>query len=760
MRKNHRLLKLAVAVAAASTGFGAYAEGLEEVIVTAQKRVESLQDTPLAVSAMNEQELRSYGIENLSDLSATVPSLQSYDFPTTSNNVALYMRGMGNPDSQTLTIDNPVGIYIDGVYMARTSGALLDILDLERVEVLRGPQGTLYGRNSTAGAVNFISAKPSEEFGGKLTAGIGNFGAWNVGASLDLPLSDNFRTKVAVMQSSIDGWVENTGANDVQGAASEDFNMKEQSAVRFAAQWTPSDTVTIDYTYDYTDLESTGMFYQGAVRDQTGAIVVPLDQLKRSEDTPYRHVLPTSPAENSGHGLTVSFDLNDNMTLKSITGYREMEERAIQNWGTVLFFATDVDWETEALSQELQLTGTAADGALNYIVGLYYFKEDGKKAETQYAIPFDAMGIPQGIDALLPSLANNSVFVGGSNLGQASFDTEVESKAVFAQATYSVADNFDVTAGVRYTEDERSALRAGGGFNCLNDQTGLPRDTSVSFCSGLNEIDYDNVDWVLVGDWQINDAMSVYARVATGFRAGGSAERAINFTQTFEPETAISYELGFKSELADRRVRLNAAIYQTTLEDYQLTINGPTAQTSALVEVFNVGEATFEGIELDITALLWEGATFSLNYSYLDSELDDLVVPQNSFLLSGAIDGNDRRGQDIADVTFSAVAPETAYTVALDQEFELSNAVVNLHVDYVYRDSQFSSPRGFEVSDLGMFNARASVDGIAIGGDAELSVGLWGKNLTDEEEAVYNLNGLGVQFNTPMTYGLDARITF
>lgn len=772
MRKHQRLLKLAVAVAAASTSIHAFSQELEEVIVTAQKRVESLQDTPLAVSAMNEQELRNFGIESLSDLSATVPSIQSYDFPTSSNNIALYMRGMGNPDSQTLTIDNPIGIYIDGVYMARTSGALLDVLDLERVEVLRGPQGTLYGRNSTAGAVNFITAKPGEEFGGKLSAGVGNHGAWNVGASLDLPLSDTFKTKVAVMQSNYDGWVDNKGANPVGDSPTENFYMKEQSAVRIGVQWTPTDTVTVDYSYDYADVDSTPMYYQPTVRNPvTQALVSPITSIKRAESTthlftqqPFNYVLPISTNENTGHNLTVSFELNDNMTLKSVSGYREMDEHAVQNWSDVLFFATDIDWGTESFSQELQLSGDVADGAVNYIVGLYYFKEDGKKAETQYAIPFDPVtGAPGGLDAL-GALSNSSILVGGSSLGQASFDTELESKAVFAQATWSVTDALDLTAGIRYTEDERSTLRLGmiNPGSCTNNQAGLGSDTSIQFCSGLNKIDYDNLDWVVVANYQVTENVSTYFRAATGFRGGGSAERAINYDQTFEPETALSYEIGVKSELFDRRVRANLAVYQTQLDDFQLTINGPTAQTAAFVEVFNVGEATFTGFELDVTALLWEGATATLNYAYLDSELDGLIVPQNSFLLAGFIPGStDQRGQDITNNTFNTAAPENAYTLGFDQAFELGESSLNVHIDYVYRDAINSQPaKGLEVPSLGQLNSRISWSGISLGNNAELEVGLWGKNLTDEEEPVYNLNNFGVQFNAPTTFGADVRVIF
>ena len=178
MRINQRGLLLATLLVAgpAPATAGAQHPRLEEVVVTAQKRVEPLQEAPLSVIALDESMLVNQGVATLADLSIQAASLQLYDFPTSSSNIALFLRGFGNPDSQTLTIDNPVGLYIDGVYISRTSGATLNLLDLERVEILRGPQGTLFGRNSSAGAVNFITAKPGAEFRGMVHAGTGNFG--------------------------------------------------------------------------------------------------------------------------------------------------------------------------------------------------------------------------------------------------------------------------------------------------------------------------------------------------------------------------------------------------------------------------------------------------------------------------------------------------------------------------------------------------------------------------------------------------------
>ena len=255
-----------------------------------------------------------------------------------------------------------MGLYIDGVYIARTSGATIDVLDLERVEILRSPQGTLFGRNSSAGAISFISKQPADEFEGKLEGGFGNFGSWDGGITLDVPIAPTLRTKLSYQASGIDGWMDNNGPNPVVGQPSEDFYQKEQEGYRLAVVWDATDKLTVNYSYDRAEIDSTAPYYQ---QDSSG----------RQEDTShlflgggaYKYVLPESDTIQSGHNLTVDWALSENVSLKSITGYREMEEYAIQNWSDTLFFATSVDWSTEAFSQEFQLLGSAFNDHLDYI---------------------------------------------------------------------------------------------------------------------------------------------------------------------------------------------------------------------------------------------------------------------------------------------------------------------------------------------------------------------------------------------------------
>lgn len=747
-------IALALPLSASLVSSPVAAQELEEIIVTAQKRAESLQDTALSVVALSANDLEVRQIKSLRDLVVNLPSLQFYDFPTTTNNVAMFMRGLGNTDSQTLTLDNPIGVYIDGIYMARTSGSTIDVLDLERIEVLRGPQGTLYGRNSSSGAINFISAKPAEEFGGRFQVGAGNFGAWNVGASLDLPLSDTFRAKFSALKSNFDGWVENSGPNDNGVDPTNDYYFKEQGAVRVALQWTPSDAVTVDYAYDSSDIDSTPMYYQTQLlkrAEQTTNANVPLPE--------FAYTVPLSTNENLGHALTITWDLNDTMTFKSVTGYREMEEEVYQSWPDSLFFGTNLDWETEQFSQELQLS---SDGeAFDWIAGLYYFEEDGSKSEEQFLGFVQDFVPPFGpplfaLDPLLPALAGLPAnFVdpnsGGTSLGTTNFSTNLTSLAAYLQATFSLSSIIDVTAGVRYTEDERDATRNG----------------TNSFQPGTNNLDYSRVDWNVTLDVQATENTSAYLRVATGYRAGGSSERDIDFSRTFDEESLIAYELGLKSQFWDNRARFNAAVFMSDYDDFITTLGGLDPQFAATIETVNVGDVKIAGAEADLTIRIAERTAFSASYTYLDTELKNFVVPQDSFLKSPVANfGQDFRGQDISGDIRLVQAPRHAMTFTIDQGFALKNgAEINWHTDWVYREAVNSNPStGNKVPELGVLNMRLSLDEMKWGDRATASIGLWVKNLSNEEKEVYIIGApeilQGRQFNEPRTTGVDLRIDF
>ena len=715
---------------------------LEEIIVTAQRKEQSLQEVAVAVSAYDEQSLEAIGIQSIDDLRVASPNIQGYDFPTSANNVSLFIRGLGNLDSQTLTTDNPVGIYVDDVYIARSTGALIEFLDLERIEVLRGPQGTLYGRNSSAGAIKFISRKPSEDLGLSIKGSVGNFNLYKLALSADIPITNRLRSKISLVGLGLDGWVKNEGANDVGTQPAEDFNARTQLGARLSVSWDISDVFVADYSYNYTNVDSTPPYFQAPAQSTS--------RTNRTQQfgNSFQYVLPKSAMSQQGHSLTLSLALSDSITLKSVTSYQELDDHVIQNWSDTLFFATDIEYGTEAFSQEFQVQGTSTK--IDYVAGLYYFSEDGHKLENQFLNydggpdftpgtaddhgPFatDALLNPQASLPFVPAHFGGPV---GTALGSTEFVTELTSTAVFGQISYAVNDSLRLTAGVRYTEDKRKAVRSG---------------TNLAFAGGSNNQSFDNTDYTFILEYSINDRVNTYAKVVTGYRSGGSSERAPNFAQTFQPEDVTNYEVGLKSQWLENQLRLNAAIFRIQTNNAINTIGG-TGPQAALQETFNFGEVNIHGLEVEVLVALGSRTTLGFNYAYLDSSLSNVIVPAESVLRTP--------GADIASMAFVPQTPKNAFSITFDQGFTLANTNLVVHLDYSYRDKLNSSAISTPVGSLGLLNGRLFASNISLG-NAMLDVGLWIRNLTDEKRIIYDLAQAGNQFNTPRTFGLDAKLSF
>lgn len=761
--KPQKTLAMAVGLA---TGLGsAHSLALEEVIVSAQKRAESLQDVPVAIAALDAESLESMGVVNAVDVGASMPSLQMPAYPFSNNNVALFIRGIGNADSIVLTKDPTVGIYYDGVYAARSTGLLADLTDLERVEILRGPQGTLYGRNTTAGAVSFISAKPTGEMEVDQLFSYGNYDAWRSVTHVNLPDSNGFRAKFSAAFSDRDGWVKNEGPNETDDGVYNDYYEKETRGFRIALSYDGIDNLLVDYSYDTSDVQSTPGYFQygGPVGINTLGFVPITDsfgeRLKHTRSPlgggAFAYYLPESDTEVDGHNLTITYDINDTMTLKSITGYRKFDDDVSQNFsesfGLAGTLATHTITKHDQFSQELQLVGDTE--RVRYVAGLYYFEESGDQTENQYldrqvvdttgALAFDFVtGLPcsDGRDGA-PVCTDFAAATLPHFLGEYAIDAEVKSWAAFGQATFTpdiLDDRLDLTLGLRYTDDEREATRTYDAwvYNLYSD--------------GATDSEKQKFDYTLVADYTWTDDVSTYAKVATGFRSGGSSRNGANFNIPFDNEDLISYELGWKSELMDRRVRFNGAVFMMEVTDIILDYLPDPILTPQLTEGFNTGEVEITGLEIDAEATVTENLYVGFNFAYLDYDFSDVIFP----------DGLDR-----TDTTELVWAPEYAYAIRADYNVPLTSGLgeLRIHVDYSWQDDQFALANTDSgeviVGDYGLLNARVGVADIDLfGGDFQFSV--WGRNLTDEDSANYQIGATAATFLQPMTYGVDVRFRF
>ncbi|WP_101758362.1 TonB-dependent receptor [Oceanicoccus sp. KOV_DT_Chl] len=739
---------------------------LEEVVVTAQKRSESMQDIPIAMSAYSADNIQAMGLHSAKDIGMASPSLQMPTYPTSSNNLALFIRGVGSADSISLTKDNTVGVYYDGVYAGRSTGLLADLADLERVEILRGPQGTLYGRNTTSGAINFINAKPTGEFGLKQSLTVGDMGIFRSVTNLNLPAVAGFKVKLTAAISERDGWVENDGANKLPGGVYEDFYSEDKEGFRFAVRYDGVENLVIDYAYDLSDMDTTPAYFQysGPVGGADGnGNPITNSYTSRLEETRtptgginYAYYLPLTETEVEGHNLTVTYDINDHLTFKSITGYREFDDNLstnfAQSFGGAFGLEVNTITEHEQLSQEFQLIGSGE--TISYVAGLYYLKEEGEQSEKQFlsretvdlagieAID-NATGFPCGDGSNAAPLCSG--FIPFFNITPLLFndyaaESDVESSAVFGQATWTppaaeLENKLDLTLGLRYTKDERESER-------------FSNRAWNGFLAGEGESDLSKTDWSVVADYKWTDNVSTYLKAATAFRSGGAGRNSGDYSQFFDEETLISYEFGWKAEMLDRRLRINGAIYQMEIDDIILDYLPDPVNAPNRVDVINSGEATINGFELDVLAALTESFTIGFNYAYLDYEFNDVIFPD---------------GTDHTDTTVLVWAPENAYSFIADYNVSLAAGELRFHLDYSRQDEQFAlanTDEGeVEVEAFDLMNARISLADVDIAG-AKWQFGIWSRNVLDERVSNYRIGTTATTYLQPRTVGADVMFEF
>ncbi|GAB3291296.1 TonB-dependent receptor [Parahaliea aestuarii] len=685
---------------------------LEEVVVTAQKRVESLQDTPISLAALGSNELEMRGIEDITDLRSVVPNLQLTPHPNSAATARIYVRGIGNSDDQ-ITQDPSVAVYLDGVYLARTQGLAMEAADISRIEVLRGPQGTLYGRNATGGAINYITTDPAIgewEFRQQFT--VGNRDLFRSKTTANLPLGDNLAARIGYVTAQQHGFVDNLGTGEDR------FGDRDRDAWRADLLWQPSDSIEVRYAYDRSDINDTPV-YSAAVP------LFPQTADRPSAGSPDVRNVEANDVVSDGHSLIASWELSPLVTLKSITAYRSLDNYQNMDYHTGVYgpfpiFRTSGDIEQEQWSQELQLLGESDDGSLQYIAGLYYFDEDGSYFS----------------DTLVPSSGINSLNEG---------DISNEAIAAFGQVTWTpdvLEQRLHLTLGLRWSEDQRQASKAES-ISPIGTDLVIPRG------AGAGDNTYTNTSPSFIVGYDLTDDINLYAKIVDGYKTGGYNTRSSSiesFERGFGEETLVSYEVGAKMELWDRRLRVNAAAFQADYDDIQINVQSDPNDIS-VTDVLNAGQATISGFELDTTALLFEGFSASLRYGYLDAKYDEIV---------------DATGNDIKDIFRFTQSPRHTVTADLDYTLPaLPFGTLQANVNYSWQDDKFTGSTAesgeFIVGDYGLLNARLGLSEIPFITTGDLRVALWAKNLEDKEYYIAHFNG-GVptaMFGEPRTYGID-----
>ncbi len=757
---------------------------LEEVIVTAQKRAEDLQDTAIAITAISASTMDDLNISNSEDYEAIVPSLSVRTSPN-----RLFLRGIGRV-TNSLGTEPGVAVYLDQVYTSEI-GVLgrASSLTTQQLDVLRGPQGTLFGRNATGGAVSVTSKRPTREFEHELRATGGNYGTFNWGGASSGPITDDLGYRVYAYGDSHDGYIKNQSGKD----------LFDEDHTGYGAQlsWDATDNLNIwlSWATDRTDDIRSGVNFGGYLitpyrpdlKSQDGFLFSEQYGWNRENPTvrdrykvDQNDELRTKDFNNNKYITHVTWDLDD-VTVKYIGGYFEGDYTS-KNGDLGMTSNPDnrvvegAAQNSESYSHELQLI-SASDGPLQWVTGLYYYHQSVEQPYTISSLEADYLRNTVPVDELYDKAAVQP------NLNPAApwqywqnGDLDVDSWAAYADGNYTFSESWKLTAGIRYSYDEKEGNEANYIVADPNAVPGadalFPVWTALGFpsdCCGLlsadpdlNERkiddDWNNVSGRVVLDYMYSDDQMMYASISTGYKAGGFRLGSLQENPSFDPEEVISYEIGYKGTYADV-LRINAAAYFYDYSDMQVLVPYLNDVNLPVSEIVNADKAEVKGFEIESTWLATENLTLLANYSYTDGEYTNFCCALDTIANPDTTEEIDLSGNPLTQAPKNKIFTNASYSWNTESmgEFVLS-------ASYSWIDS-----RQYDV-----FNTAATQADSYYRVDANLSwfsnsqdirVILSGKNLTEEETwvSLNRLNEFGAvsgYANEPLTYSLEVQYTF
>lgn len=829
---------VALGLAALTFSLPSLAENLvlEEVVVTARKRAESLQEVPVAVTAFSTETMESLGIKNMHDIDGLVPGLNLGAGNGVKGDGNAYIRGVGQRETR-VTLDSGVGIYLDEVYIARASGALLDAVETESIQVLRGPQGTLFGKNTTGGAILYTSIKPSAEFGGTAKGTYGNLDRKDASLAIDIPLiEDTLLSRLSLATVNRDGYIE----NNLDGTQ---YTDEDRNIIVGQLRWLPTDSLIVDLNLNHTkvdqkpigqkclwlgdELATAGFPNPGTLEGIYNALSpvsveeyckrsgedLPIDEFQSEQNSRskvfYQGVYKV---ETSMAAATLSWEVNDHLQFKSITAYRNTEQTADEDLdgmaAVIIGRLSPENNDTDQYTQEFQFIGDALDDRLRYTLGLYGFYEETNDDWLQ-----DFAGYIE------TTTATNSILLARSNLTER--ETENVAYAGFGQFDYNLSHNLIMTAGVRYTWEERKTkyreskiylpsigqgdylgelntiyaanvihpFSEPGGTSVTTWQYGfdpdgpggepfevgafgeLKDDRNDDDWSPMASIKYLATDSVL--DTLHMDNAMTYLTYSSGFRSGGVAVGNGDFDgdgiidlENFKPEFVDMLEWGFKIDALDRRLRTNVAIFYQQYKDIQLTTTRPDPTFGIpLPSIENAGKAEMKGVEIEYTFLPTDNLRFMGSIAYLDAEFKEYLseIPDPN--------GGGQIMIDRSDEPMPRAPKWTAY-VAVDYNINtdamgtITPTFLVRYIDEIYggfdRDSFYVSDE-VSIPEETFYETRLTWRLP----DERTTITAWVKNLTDiDDHEQGGVPTVGVARTTtqgyapPRTYGIDLTYRF
>jgi iron complex outermembrane receptor protein len=762
INKHFKYSLLCLAVSSASYGVNAAQDtdktlsdknnNFEIIMVTAQKRVQRIIDVPTSITAVDSKAINNSNSQQIADIQDLVPNLNIEEINSFNN--AISIRGVGS-SSRNISFDTRVGVYIDGVYLGQSPGLNQDLMDIERIEILRGPQGSLFGKNTVAGAINILTKKPHSEFEGKVKARVGNYNAQQFSGFVNAPLSEDIALKVSASSMIRDGFVEN-----VHPDAKGDVGNRDSLNYRAQLLVESFEDLAITLTIDGSTANETPLFGEHST-DFLGMNYVETGGAPKR--TTYNDFLATEERDISGVAAEIIYDFSDGSSFKSITAQRntELEFLIDLDYSSLDLFKLHYDDEYDQFTQELQYTSNTG-GPFEYIVGLYYYQQDSKS---------DRSAIPGS--NIIP--ISDQTFLAGS-LAQFGLDTfvgtdfeflypadvinhigtvDTQSYAIFSNLTYDLADDIHLGIGLRLGRESKkvdwSIDGSTSGFFGLATANLVDEISDSDFLPSIS-LNYD-----------VNKNMVAYARIATGSKSGGFNLDFVTDEQLdsmdFTKETSINYEIGLKGYNEDYTFRYSVALFSTNFDNYQQSQFIDIGDSRTVIAITNAATAQTDGVEIELAYDVNDNFSVGFAAGLLDATFGDNV-------LVGSKEQPDVSGKRLPG------SAEIQSSLTLDYTSEFNEGNWFTHADISYSGDVYTTPNNVETAPLlngdtvifGYLPSHTAIN-VRLGVEFETwSASLWARNLADSDYLVSGkrqfFGGIDETWNAPRTVGIEVSYQF
>lgn len=730
-------------------------EQIEVIMVTSQKRYQRLIDVPTSIAVVTSDLIDKSASQQLGDIADLVPNLDMEDINSFNNKVSI--RGVGS-HSRNISFDTRVGVYLDGVYLGQSPGLNQELMDIERIEVLRGPQGSLFGKNTVAGAINISTLRPSDELAGKVKVRAGNYNAKQISGYINTPIIDDVFLKVSANSLQRDGFVENTNPEALGGVG----NKKNRS---YRAQLLAENinNLSLMLTLDGSHADETPLFGEhitntfgvGLVEDAGAAI-----------RTTYNDFLPTEDRDTSGIALEAIYEFSDGSSIKSITAQRDIKLNFLMDldYSSLDIFSLRYTDEYDQLTQEFQYTSNLG-GNIEYILGAYYYQQDSYTNRS--SIPGQREQIINVSNEILlaQTLASlglttfegtpyEALYPLGENNHQGTVDTE--SYALFTNITYDFSNDWQLSLGLRWGKETKKVDWHTDGTN-----SGLFNLATANIIDSQSDADFLPS---LALNYNYDDNTVFYTRYATGSKSGGYNLDFVTEDQlaalSFDKESSTNIELGVKGYNDDHSFSYAVAIFTTDYDDYQQSQFVDIGDSRTIIAIANAAKVSTNGLEIELSNNITDNLTIGIAASYLDASFD-------KFENGGTADE--------PNVTGKRLPESSKYQAVLMLDYNDSFSDKGYwfaHADLSYTGDQYSTPSNVKQQtlpsgdsvDFGYLPSRSSINvNIGVTFD-DWTASIWSRNLANNDDIVYSrrqfLGGIDQGWNAPRTYGVDITYSF